>query len=328
MLTFLIVVMHSETPERFGQELSWESYPFIWSIFRLTKIAVPTFFFISALLFYRNCEWKDIPIKLQRRIFSLIIPFLIWNIFFTGFYVVLDFIPALANKMNGGSGIHDIRGFIYAVIETRFTPLWFVKYLIIYSILSPVILLVIKNQWIGIVSTLVIFGGCIYYDWGYFSLQHWMPVYLAGALIGRYLYAPGHNEYGTLWEEMNHTTRSTLILAFVIALYFAFAHEKDLIYYETIGALSLWFIVDGFVFSFINRVVIRKWMGCMFMIYAMHYMIINIIEGTIRAFLPHTAFVMNVTFIITPFLTIVIVIAISNILSRFSFYKYLSGGRG
>lgn len=328
-MTILIVIMHSETPERFGQELSWEANPFIWVVFRFTKIAVPSFFFISALLFYRNCEWKDIPTKLHRRIFSLLIPFLIWNILFTGFYVTLDYIPALANKMNGNNGIHDIQGFISAVIETRFTPLWFVKFLIIYNIFSPIILLLIKNKWIGIASTVIIFAGCIHYEWGYFSLYHWLPVYLSGAMIGRYLYAPKQNEQSPLPYFIDTRITQILVIAvFFSSLSFAFSAENNLIIYETIGTLSLWFLVDAVGSTLINKHPIRKWMANTFIIFATHYLIINIIEGIVRAVMPHTTVVLNVTFIVTPIITIALIAWIAGKISKYSFYKYLSGGRG
>lgn len=328
-MTILIVIMHSETPERFGQELSWEANPFIWVVFRFTKIAVPSFFFISALLFYRNCEWKDIPTKLHRRIFSLLIPFLIWNILFTGFYVTLDYIPALANKMNGNSGIHNIQGFISAVIETRFTPLWFVKFLIIYNILSPVILLFIKNKWIGLTAIITLFVGSMHNDWGYFSLFHWLPVYLSGALIGRYLYAPGMNECAPLKALQSSSIIQTLMaVVFFTCLCSAFAPDNKLLFYETIGTLLLWFVTDAIGSGLITKIQIREWMTHTFIIYATHYMIINIIEGTIRAFMPHTALIMNVTFIITPIITIALIAWVAKKISKYSFYKYLSGGRG
>lgn len=328
-LTVLIVVMHSETPERFGQELSWNTYPFIWVVFRLTKIAVPSFFFLSALLFYRNCEWKDIPNKLHRRIFSLLIPFLIWNILFTGFYVTLDYMPALASKMNGNSGINDIQGFWDAVIETRFTPLWFVKFLIIYNILSPIILLLIKNKWIGLTAIITLFVGSMHNDWGYFSLYHWLPVYLSGALIGRYLYAPGMNEWAPLPALQSSRIIQILIaVVFFIFLCSAFVPDNKLLFYETIGAILFWFVTEAIGSSLIQKIQIKAWMAHTFIIYATHYMIINIIEGSIRAFLPHTSLIMNVTFIITPIITIALIAWLAGKLSKYSFYKYLSGGRG
>lgn len=328
-LTILIVILHSETPLRYGEELTWDAHPFIWFVFDFTRLAVPMFFFISGMLFFRNCEWKDIPQKLYRRIFSLVIPFFVWNILITGFHVMLDYIPPVAERMNGDSGINSIADFIEAVIKTRHTPLWFISFLILYNITSPAILLIIKNKWIGICCASGLFVGSVIYGWDYFALLHWMPVYLFGALAGRHLYSDNANEDKPVFNWQDHKFKGIILIAtFLIGFALFLTNYDHQIYYEFLGPLSAWFLADLFADSYIENASIKKWMSHTFIIFALHHLVINIIEGTIRAFLPHTDIIINMAFIITPVITIALIASMAGTLSKYSFYKYLSGGRG
>ena len=62
-LTFIIVVLHAKTPERWGLPLDM-TFPFIYVVNVFTQIGVPMFFFISGLLFYKNCcIFRRIPVQ-------------------------------------------------------------------------------------------------------------------------------------------------------------------------------------------------------------------------------------------------------------------------
>ena len=47
----------------------------------LGPVAVPGFFMISAYQFYRNCSFRDVAPKMERRIRTVLIPYLLWNFF-------------------------------------------------------------------------------------------------------------------------------------------------------------------------------------------------------------------------------------------------------
>ena len=67
ILTIMIVLIHSNPLPRYGIEQSFD-YPIIYIVDKLTIVAVPLFFFISAYLFYRNCDWGNLKDKLKKRI--------------------------------------------------------------------------------------------------------------------------------------------------------------------------------------------------------------------------------------------------------------------
>ena len=331
--TVMIVLHHAETPVRWGQPLDWQHYPFIWAVYALAQVAVPLFFFISAILFYRNCEWKDIPQKLYRRIFSLLIPFLIWNVFFVAVYWALQKIPFTAERMAIATPLDTLTQWLKAIWHTQFTPLWFIKDLMFFCLLSPIILLIIKNKWVGIVATIGVFISSVLLHWdGISKLFYWFPVYLSGALVGRYLYGTTRDENTRLFDDWPSGSRvaSAIVLGLIlVALYvWGVADEGSWVYGRFIGPIAIWFFVDlllpaGFKDSF----TVKDWMGFTFFIYATHHFLLNVEQTLVRAYFPGTSLVLNLTFIVTPIVTLLIIIWTARFLSRFKFYKYLTGGR-
>lgn len=331
--TLMIVVHHAETPLRWGQSLDWQSYPFIWAVYALVQVAVPLFFFLSALLFYRNCEWKDIPKKLYRRIFSLLIPFLIWNAFFVFVYWALGKFPFTADRMNMPASLDTPIQWIDAVWNTRFTPLWFIKDLIYFCLLSPAILLIIKNKWVGIAVAVGVLAASVLLHWnGMSSLLYWLPVYLTGALVGKYLHFPSKDENIRLfaeWSQSKRTLLAALLSLLLIALYvWAVADESSWTYSRFVGPIAIWLLADIVLpIDFKDTFRVRDWMGFTFFIYATHYFLLNVEQTLVRSFLPDTPLVLNLTFIVTPIVTLFIIIWTARFLSRFTFYKCLTGGR-
>ncbi|MCQ2142561.1 MAG: acyltransferase [Bacteroidales bacterium] len=325
--TFLIVFLHAETPIRFGQPLDFQHYPFIYSVFCLTQIAVPLFFFISAILFYRSCEWKDIPKKLYKRIFSLLIPFVLWNFIFCVIYFTLERIPIMATRMSFSTPLNTPIDWILAIWRSNLTPLWFVKYLMIYCVASPIILLVIKNKWVGLAAIIGSLAACLALGWGYYDLRFWVPIYVAGAWTGRHIYGNGKHENCPVINR----SRPITIISSIILLSLLTVSTLGLVswtWLKFFGPLLIWFGLDAINPLFIGeKFQVKPWMGDMFFIYATHYFLLNVEQAIIRSVLPSNQFVLNLTFIITPVITIVILLVTARMLSSFRFFKVLTGGR-
>lgn len=125
-LTFCIVLLHAKPPERWGLPLD-TTYGFIYWTHHLTLIGVPTFFFLSGLLFYRRCSFSTIERKLKARVHSLLVPYLLWNVVFVAAYYVLTHIPAICRCMNMGFSLNTLGEIAYAIINARCTDLWLVE---------------------------------------------------------------------------------------------------------------------------------------------------------------------------------------------------------
>jgi len=325
--TFLVVVLHSETPLRFGQELSLQSYPFIYCVFNFAKIAVPLFFFISAILFYRNCELSDLPRKLYKRLFSLVIPYLLWNLIFCIIYFTLSRIPYAASRMSSPVPLDSIKGWVIAIVESKLTPLWFIQFLIIYCLASPAVLLIIRNRWVGLAAVACSLIACILLKWEYFNPLFWTPVYLAGAWAGRHIYGNGKFEDSPV-SDSNSIMLALSILAIAALLALAVSGIIPDTFFRFFAPVIMWFGTDFLRADLIrDRFEVKEWMGYSFFIFATHYFVINVMQTLVRSSLPGTPLVLNLTFIISPVITMVTLIWTARLISKYKFYKVISGGR-
>lgn len=123
----------------------------------LTRLAVPIFFIISGyLFFYKINDFScDVYVgKLKRRIKSLLLPYIIWNLLAIAIVLLksnmLSLFPSLAKEN------HDWLWFVSAFWNSQYGscpilyPLWYVRDLIIVVILSPLIYMLIKTfkKWV------------------------------------------------------------------------------------------------------------------------------------------------------------------------------------
>ena len=144
----------------------------------LTHIAVPTFYFISGLLFFINFQkwsWEGYKKKINSRIKTLFIPYLLWN----AIPFLLVVLAMTAGVVLKGNPLEDVQTFIseknlrifYDCNEwgtsrinwlgesQRMTgpynlPLWFLRDLIVVTILTPIIYYVIKKLGLFIIGVL------------------------------------------------------------------------------------------------------------------------------------------------------------------------------
>ena len=326
--TILIVLIHSETPLRFGQELTFESFPFIFCVLQLAAVAVPLFYFISALLFYRNCEWKDLPHKLYRRIFTLLIPYLLWNLFFVLLYFTIRNIPFLGSRMNMVHSLETGKDWLLAIWHCRFTPLWFIKYLIFFNLLSPAIMLLIKNKWIGLCSVVGLVIAGYFLGWSSVSLEYNAAIYVAGALTGKHLYAPGKNDLTPVLCAKLRWALVPMAIVFVILYVSGMKSYGALFLFKFFAPIIIWFAVDlAIPVSLGSKWKVRPWMGYTFFIYATHQFLLNVEQALARSFLPGTPIVLNLTFIITPVVTILVLVLVAKYFSKTRLYSVLTGGR-
>lgn len=151
-LIFLIILLHCYStvglPGNHGMYFRI-LYPFsLW----LGETGVPGFFFISGFLFFYSK--KDYQQKLGTRFHTLLIPYLLWNALLLALYLVA-FIAGYPQDINGKNitdytlidyirvfwdrGSYDNGNFVPILC-----PFWYIRNLLIMSILSPLIYYIIK----------------------------------------------------------------------------------------------------------------------------------------------------------------------------------------
>ena len=165
------------------------SNPAIWALqlnngFRtLFDAATSTFFFLSALLFYRKADAKAYAHTLRARIGTLVIPYLFWSAAVLAHnllraYLTNGFFPELS--------VWDIlRLWLW---EPANSVLWFVQVLLGYVLLYPLILWGVRRKWPAIAAMLAAvvlrYAGWIAVP--YASMLFWLPCYLLGAYLGHH----------------------------------------------------------------------------------------------------------------------------------------------
>jgi surface polysaccharide O-acyltransferase-like enzyme len=114
------------------------------------RVAVPAFFLISGYLLFlgKDLSWGLVKDKWKKRVFTLFIPFLFWNLVILMVQYVGQSTPKLSRFFSGSRWDVDqmswidfadaLLGFHYGPINY---PLWFIRDLMILIILSPLIVL-------------------------------------------------------------------------------------------------------------------------------------------------------------------------------------------
>ena len=93
--------------------------------------AVPTFFFLSGYLFWNDaCDWRSIKSKLKRRVFTIFLPFIIWNSIYALFFI-------LCGKSWTEINLSEIVSSVF--LYKYYFPMWFLFQLMIYFALSPLL---------------------------------------------------------------------------------------------------------------------------------------------------------------------------------------------
>lgn len=154
----LVVLAHCAGTCGMSEAKFWDSSvcDFIVILFShgIAKVATPCFFLISGYLFFLGFEgrwgWQIYCQKLRRRVFTLLVPYIAWNLIrafllYIGSEMHWIYQTELLQKLNP----YDI------FISSIDSPLWFLRDLIVVIVLSPILFVYIKYLKLPGVSLLI-----------------------------------------------------------------------------------------------------------------------------------------------------------------------------
>ena len=167
LLIVMVVYIHSTYLKMY----QYETADFVWKFwggYGLCSVANPLFFIISGFLLVRGVTTiDDLLKKLQKRVRTVVVPFMLWNVIFVLWYVVLDITPGVSRYVNS-TGIMEawkslpIWESIYNMLtEPAGFHLWFLRDLIVFMAISPLLWLISKRSWIAAIVLSIV-------------LNHWM----------------------------------------------------------------------------------------------------------------------------------------------------------
>ena len=149
----------------------------------LVIFAMSWFVFISAYLFFREIKPGDFKKKYKARIYTLFLPYLIWNTLAVCFKLV-DGDPLF---QAGIFGFFRENYFFFHEHGVADGPLWYVFRLFTYLVFAPIIYLICANDRrfikTGLLASLLVVLNCVIKA-SYYSFLYFLPTYILGAGIG------------------------------------------------------------------------------------------------------------------------------------------------
>lgn len=231
-----IIGLHTVFARHFGASALWAAD--VNRAFRtLFDAATSTFFFLSALLFYRSIDGKRYWQVLLSRLWSLVVPFLFWNITMLLYTVARD---TLTTGTFTAIPAWDV--FRLLVLEPVDSVLWFVQVLLGYIVLYPIMLWCVRRGWpalllIGAALALNLLG---LFPIPYASLLFWLPCYLMGAYLG-------YRQKALVFRTPMFAQRWAYLVALaLLGVLFWLAYTGSAFYYVywQFAPLCLWVLAD------------------------------------------------------------------------------------
>lgn len=241
LLTVMVVLRHSITISWY--DLSNTSFTAVVErgVYCMTGLAVVLFFILSAFNFFQDYNENNVKEKLQRRVKSLVVLYIIAVSINWVLYAILPKIPILNNYVNGSIYQLNFWSYLHTLLTGGGTPLWFLRNLIILTFLNPLIYNVIKYK-VGFFSLLA--GEIIL--WELFPQDQFSLIYSFGA----YLMGTGIALYWKNFMIANTDKRKALLFIFFILCGVDFGFEiSDIerirLPYTIIIALLFWKVIKS-----------------------------------------------------------------------------------
>lgn len=286
------------------------------SVSRFTEIAVPYFFIISGLFFFKYDYYQkgEYISMLKKKMKSLVLPFLIWNIF-------VAFILLFYDLEKVGTSFHSI---IYNLATSNWNgPLWYIRDLIIIMFLVPIYLWIFKvdNKWLYLIIFFVLYYRWWPIDTSILSTECQLFFFIGGVL---------RKNYNILSYRLPKYILILLIIIWCLNC-FDLIHINGINYHKIntiIGIIVFWNILNYIINKHILDILFRL-SKYSFIIYAMHFYIEKLLKQTIAYFFYGNNFVALLTYILVPFICVVIIVFIAKKWKMVSSrsYNIVTGGR-
>ncbi|MCG2431659.1 acyltransferase family protein [Aequorivita xiaoshiensis] len=151
-LIVVVVLLHSVSMDTNSSELTFFKYLEYLLSLQLAQIAVPCFFMISGYLFFIKLKkdevWtlNDYGLKLKKRVNTLLVPYILWCFIWFGIIYLLQTLPVTKTFFNQPLYSLSTKEFIYNLIVYPLNyPFWFLRELMLYVIITPIIYILIRK---------------------------------------------------------------------------------------------------------------------------------------------------------------------------------------
>lgn len=295
------------------------------SIYRLEQIvsqglsrgAVPFFFMSSAYFLYsKNKSVVDI---FKSRAKSIVVPYVLWNFV----YMVVSAVLFRLSLMDNGMEAVTVGNVLGGLCAHKYNySFWFMQYLIVYVAAYPVIRWIISRNKavaaIGFVASVALF-------WSGIDMLERFAYYYIGAVIGYHYQQEAEN---VVLMKKKKVVGITLVLLLLEVALFWMTNVLGIGRLMRIRDLVMAFLIFFLIVCFDLRVT-GKFAALSFMIYAMHPLVLEMVEAGIALLVPYTSLGMLLNYILAPVICLAIVVMVCVVWKKVlpSVYKVFNGGR-
>ena len=292
-LIVLVTYAHSYGGVAEGYSLigsGWDSYEILKIAMSqtLVKVAMPTFFVMSGYLFFANVEKFNKEIyqqKLWRRIKTLLIPYIIWNL-----------LMAAKLKM-----------FSLSIFWTPANmPLWFLRDLMIVSLLTPIIYIGVRKlgYWLFVLLLPI-------YLTGIWAIQPGLnPYAISFFTLGAFLSIREMNLIDTCLKLEKSAYTLTIVLALVMILsYPSVAYSLLLLCFRVVSVMAA-FCLAYRIFSRTDKRIPKTVCDASYFIFLAHYVFFfSLIDDTFFSLFGMSTPSLCIHYLLCPLLKVAIFIA-------------------
>lgn len=332
LLSILIFLIHSN----FGADATGGSFisvanrkVFYFFCNSITRFAVPMFFMLSGIAFFKDYNNQKYWSKIKSRLFTLVIPYLLWNTIWMLWEIFTSY-SFLAKFSTGDPYPLTLTSILKGIFFYNCNiPFWFVFDLILFSFAAPLVFLLIKNKYVGICSIIglsiaSLFGFHLPETVFYYPMA--IVFYLTGAMIGYHFFDFAAKKASKPQAIGSLVFLTAYILAKNIApqkIHIDNYLAQAIVY--TLAAFSLWNVVDLFIENLKPRAIYRR----SFAVYAMHLNIAIVLLKVFSFCLPENPWLEIPKLLTIVPLTLVIINLVCAFMEKFTpqIYGILMGSR-
>ena len=328
---YMVIMIHSSYASFYHATGTVEVFLNDYYTDYFSGFAVPAFFIMSAMKFYKSYDYNKTIYKYKSRVRSLLIPYLCWNFLSLIWIIALSYLPVISSFVTGREkfsfNITNILGGLFWFKYIH--PFWYMAMLMIFTLLCPLIYAIIKNKYVGwavilclyIIDALPIeFPATTWPMFQWRTIVYSLAFYLIGAMIGRY-------GYEKACTKPDSKFKLPCVAAFGLSILIrAITNNSDILFIPSIllGFMSIWLL------SGMKDIKHEEMVTLSFFIYPAHTFVLPVVNKLLFLVLPRVEWMSIVNTVLGTFLTFVICIILGVALRKIlpvKVWMALNGGR-
>lgn len=338
VLSILVILIHTENLGNYPVSPDRSAFEGLVFYFErlisgdIAKIGVPSFFMFSGILFYRDFNFKKYPQKMKNRFFSLMIPYLLWNLFRFALFYILGKFHIIEDVLHINRVVFTPENFLEGVFFYKYNlGYWFMYQLILYTLLCPMIYILLKNKLTAILSLCALFLLFCTDALGDVAVSVFHKKFIQ--IDGLFYYMLGGFVGMHYFDVVNNTEKRIKRFAAFGAMagqgfFVLFQITHALVFHIlfcTVSAISFWYLFD----SIVTKPLPKKITTITFFIYSAHGTILEFFQAANQLIFPNSPLTALCEYILLPITALTILIVLSIILKRYTgrIWKLVNGSR-